>query len=65
MEQSDEDWYLEMISTAKSIERLRYLAMNIDYDKFEEMEYTRCEETMARLRKAWGEKAEEVKNRRE
>lgn len=60
-EESDEDWYLNRIRSAKSMEQLRYLAMNIDYDKFEEMEYTRCEDTMARLRKAWGEKAEELK----
>lgn len=57
---SDEEWYLLKISEAKSIERLKYLATNIHYDKWEESEFTKNQETMDRIRDAWIKRKREI-----
>lgn len=57
---SDEQWYTNAIKTAQCIERLEYLAMNIDYDKWESVGYTASLDIMNRLRTAWKARHDEL-----
>lgn len=61
-EVSPEDWYFARIESAQTIEDLRDVALNIDYDKWEEEEYTKNEELMRSLRTAWAAKKKELES---
>lgn len=57
-----EDWYFARIKSAQTIEDLRDVALNIDYDKWEEEEYTKNEELMRSLRTAWAARKKELES---
>lgn len=48
-----EDWYLARIKNAQSHDDLCDVALNIDYDKWEEEKYTQDAEVMRKLREAF------------
>lgn len=56
------DWFVMEIQKAKSMERLRYLAQNIEYAKWEDEPWTKDEESMERLRIEWGNRAHDVED---
>ena len=55
-----EDWYLARIRNAKTFDDLSDVALNIDYDKWEEEKYTKDEEVMRTLRDAFAAKKKEL-----
>ena len=60
-EQSNEDWFVEQIEKAMSVDRLTYLAELIEHDKAEPVtDYINDPAAMERIRKAWGDKKKEL-----
>jgi hypothetical protein len=58
---TDVDWYLYQIKNAPDQAKLDDLAIAIDYDKWEKHSYTQDEESMQRIRDAWGQRRSELR----
>lgn len=61
-ELSNEMWYVYQIRNADSHRRLENLSIMIDYDKWENVEYTKDEESMAMIRREWAKRRDELCN---
>ena len=48
-----ERFYMFAIRDAQTIDRLNELTMDIDYDKWEDIDYTKDEDAMEMLRSEW------------
>lgn len=59
---NDEEWLLESIRNARSLDRLKFLQSIIKEDKASGFEWTQDEEYMEGLRKLWIQRKTELVN---
>lgn len=58
------EFCLQRISRADSVKKLKEIAIDIDYDKWEKVDYTQDAEELQEVREAWVKRMKELESKK-